>query len=47
MAAQPNVEGSMWVVTGSGQGDFKNTEGGDDCSYSPPNTERTLLKGDT
>lgn len=42
--AQPSAEGSVSIVTCSGQCDSANTEGGDDRSYSSRDRERTLLK---
>lgn len=45
--AQPIADGSVSIITGSGQRHPANTEGGDERSYSSRDTERTLLKGDT
>lgn len=44
MVAQPSAEGSVSIVTGCGQCDPANTEGGDDHSYSSPDTKQTPLK---
>lgn len=43
-AEKPRAEGSVSIVTGSGQRDSANTEGGDDRSYSSRDMERTILK---
>lgn len=43
--AQPSAEGSVSLLTGSGQCDSANAQGGDGRSYSYQDTEQ--IKGDT